>query len=557
MASRPNELVFAPLGGVGEIGMNLGLYGFGPEGKRKWIIVDFGITFADDRLPGIDVILPDIRFIEEEKDNLLGIFLTHAHEDHFGALLHLWPQLGAPVYATPFSIALLKAKIDDEAWAPNIKMKEIALGGTVDVGPFQVEFVTVTHSIPEPNSLIITTELGSVVHTGDWKVDADPQLGEVTDKSRFKQLGQSGCRAVICDSTNVFRDGTSPTEGEVAKGLEAVIADAPYRVAVTSFASNVARLRSAILAADKAGRQTVLAGRSMHRMIAVAAQTGYLRDIPPLTPMDQFSGLDRSKVMILATGSQGEPRAALARIAYDSHPDLRLSPGDRIVFSSRTIPGNEKAVSHMQNALVRKGIEIITDSDDTLVHVSGHPRRGELAQMYAWLKPELAIPVHGESRHLYEHARFAKEQGVPETAVIHNGDMVRLAPGPGTIIDEVPSGRFYKDGKVLVRDDDIGVKERRKLGFAGVVTVAMTVTRKGEMVADPDTVIFGIPDQLSPSLYADDLVYDTILETFETIPKSRRKNPDVLSKAVRQAVRNALRDVWGKKPLCEVMVAVV
>ncbi|MBZ0217418.1 MAG: ribonuclease J [Fimbriimonadaceae bacterium] len=554
--SRPNELVFAPLGGVGEIGMNLGLYGFGPKSQRKWIIVDCGVKFADDRLPGIDVILPDTRFIEEERDNLLGIFLTHAHEDHFGALLHLWPGLRAPVYATPFSAALLRAKIDDEAGAPNIKIREIALGATVDVGPFNVEYVTVTHSIPEPNSLIITTELGSVVHTGDWKIDSEPQLGRQTDENRFKQLGKSGCRAIICDSTNVFRDGTSPTEGEVAKGLEDLIAAAPYRVAVTSFASNVARLRSAILAAHKAGRQTVLAGRSMHRMVAVAAQTGYLKDIPPLTPIDQFAGLDRSKVMILLTGSQGEPRAALARIASDSHPDLQLSPGDQIIFSSRTIPGNEKSVSTMQNALVRKGIEIITDQDG-LVHVSGHPRRGELQQMYSWLKPELAIPVHGESRHLYEHARFAKSLGVPETVIIHNGDMVRLAPGPGTIIDELPAGRFYVDGKVLVREDDVGVKERRKLGFAGVVTISITVTRKGEMAVDPDAVIFGIPDQLTPSLYSDDLVYDTVLETFETIPRARRKHPDVLSKAVRQAVRSAFRDTWGKKPLCEVMVAVV
>ncbi len=556
MAGKPDELIFAPLGGVGEIGMNLGLYGFGPEGARKWIMVDLGITFADDRLPGIDTILPDTRFIEEERDNLLGIFLTHAHEDHFGAVIHLWPGLRAPVFATPFSAALLRAKIEDERDAPNVKIREVALGGSVDVGPFRVEYVSMTHSIPEPNSLIITTDLGSVVHTGDWKIDSDPLLGRKVDQERLKSLGKSGCRAIICDSTNVFRDGVSPTEGEVAKVLEELIAAAPHRIAVTSFASNVARLRSAILAADKAGRRTILAGRSMHRMVAVAAETGYLGDIPPLTPMDQFSSLRRSEVLLLMTGSQGEPRAALARIAHDSHADLKLSPGDRIIFSSRTIPGNEKSVSAMQNALVRKGIEIITDGQAE-VHVSGHPRRGEMAQLYSWLKPELAIPVHGESRHLYEHARFAKSLGVPETVIIHNGDAVRLAPGPGAIVDELPVGRLYKDGRVLVRDNDIGVKERRKLGFAGIITISLTVTRKGELATDPEAVIFGIPDQLTSTIYSEDLVYDVIDQTFGTIPRSRRNDAETLSKAVRSAVRKSLQEVWGKKPICEVMVAIV
>jgi len=556
MAKTRDELVFAPSGGVGEIGMNLGLYGFGPPKRRKWIIADLGVTFADDKLPGIDVVMPDIRFIAEERENLLGIFLTHAHEDHFGAILHLWPVLRAPVYATPFSAALLRAKIDDEYNAPDVTIREVPLGGSVNAGPFHVEYVSTTHSIPEPNSLIITTDIGSVVHTGDWKIDADPLLGAEMDRNRFRALGKSGCRALICDSTNVFRPGVSPTEGEVATVLEEMVASAPHRVAVTSFASNVARLRSAILAADKAGRKTILGGRSMHRMITVAVDTGYLDDIPPFAAVEEFSSLDRSKVMLLLTGSQGEPRAALARIANESHPDLNLNAGDRLIFSSRTIPGNEKSVSGLQNALVRKGVEIVTDRDG-LVHVSGHPRRGELEQLYDWVKPELLIPVHGESRHLFEHARFAMENGIPETVVIHNGDMVRLAPGPGEVVDQVPAGRLYLDGRVLVREDDNGVKERRKLGFAGVITISLVVNAKGEMRDDPEAVIFGVPDQLTPSIYAEDLVYDTIEQTFGTIPRGRRKDPELLSQAVRSAVRNAFQNVWGKKPLCEVMVAVV
>ncbi len=556
MARNKDELVFCPLGGAGEIGMNLGLYGFGPKQSRKWIMVDLGVTFADATLPGIDVILPDISFIEEQRDNLLGILLTHAHEDHFGAVLDLWPRLRAPVFATPFSAALLRAKMIDERGAPDVPIKEVPLGGTIDLGPFEIEFVSLTHSIPEPNGLIINTSEGSVFHTGDWKIDDDPLIGTGFDKTALERLGKRGCRAVICDSTNVFRDGVSPTEGEVAAELARLVAEAPKRVCVTSFASNVARLRSAILAADKAGRSTVLAGRSMYRMIGVAVETGYLGDIPPLTPLSDFSDLPRSKVLVLMTGSQGEPRAALARIANENHPDIKLSPGDQVIFSSRTIPGNERSVSALQNALIRQGVEIITDADG-LVHVSGHPRRGELEQMYKWVKPELAIPVHGETRHLHEHARFAKSLGVPETQIVHNGDMAKLAPGPAMLVDEVPAGRIYRDGRIHIRESDDALGERRKLSYAGIVVVSLALSEKGQLAADPDAVIYGIPEELGPGIFIEDIVFDAIDETWRTLPKKRRRSPDVVAKAIRGGVRSAVTGAWGKRTVCEVIVNLV
>jgi ribonuclease J len=556
MARKKDELVFCPLGGAGEIGMNLGLYGFGPENSRKWIMVDLGVTFADATLPGIDVILPDIRFIEEQRDNLLGIFLTHAHEDHFGAVIDLWPRLRAPVYATPFSAALLRAKIIDERGAPDVPIKEVPLGGTIDLGPFEIEFVSLTHSIPEPNGLIINTSEGSVFHTGDWKIDDDPLIGAGFDRTALERLGKRGCRAIICDSTNVFRNGVSPTEGEVAAELTRLVADAPKRVCVTSFASNVARLRSAILAADRAGRSTVLAGRSMYRMIGVAVETGYLGDIPPLTPLSDFSDLPRNKVLVLMTGSQGEPRAALARIANENHPDIQLSPDDQVIFSSRTIPGNERSVSALQNALIRQGVKIITDADG-LVHVSGHPRRGELEQMYKWVKPELAIPVHGETRHLHEHARFAKSLGVPETQIVHNGDMVKLAPGPALLIDEVPAGRIYRDGRIHIRESDDALGERRKLSYAGIVVVSLALSEKGQLAADPDAVIYGIPEELGPGIFIEDIVFDAIDETWRTLPKKRRRDPDVVAKAMRGGVRSAVTGAWGKRTVCEVIVNLV
>ncbi|HSM19315.1 MAG TPA: ribonuclease J, partial [Hyphomicrobiales bacterium] len=433
MARPKEELVFAPLGGAGEIGMNLSLYGFGPERGRKWIAVDLGVAFAGERLPGIDVIMPDIRFLEEERDNLVALILTHGHEDHLGAVLDLWPRLRVPVYATAFAMELLRAKMVEHLahGGEPVPVHEVPLGATLELKPFTVEYVTVTHSIPEPNGLVISVPGASVYHTGDWKIDPTPQIGAPTDIARLKALGEAGCRAIICDSTNALRGGVSPSEGDVFETLQRLIAEAPARVIITAFASNVARLRSAVRAAEAAGRRVVVVGRALNRIIAVAREAGYLEDIDvdSLLTEQEFRDLPRKEVVALVTGSQGEPNAALARIAFDEHREVTLVKGDWVIFSSRTIPGNEKAVGRLQNALAQAGMKIITDADG-LVHVSGHPRIGELEQLYGWLKPEAAIPVHGEARHLIAHAAIAERLGVREVVTAYNGDLVRLWPGP-------------------------------------------------------------------------------------------------------------------------------
>src|SRR6266581_632888 len=441
------EFVFAPLGGVGEIGMNLSIYGLGPERSRTWIAVDFGVSFGgEEDLPGIDLVLPDIRFLVEERRNLAGIVLTHAHEDHFGAILDLWPRLRVPIYATPFTAALFTAKRLGEPGAPDISVNVVPLGARFSLGPFDIELVSVAHSIPESNALIIRTPLGAVLHTGDWKLDPTPVIGLPTEEGKLKALGDEGALALIGDSTNAVREGRSPSEADVAKSLAELVAASPGRVAVTTFASNVARIRSAAEAAFAAGREVVVIGRAMERVVQVARETGYLDGIGEFRGPDVYGHLPPDKVLALCTGSQGEPRAALARIALDEHPDVSLTKGDRVIFSSRTIPGNEKAVGRVVNGLVRQGVEVISDRTH-LVHVSGHPRRSELADMFSWVKPRIAIPVHGEALHLAEHAALARSLGVPATIVCSDGDLIKLAPEPTGIIDEVPAARLYKDGR--------------------------------------------------------------------------------------------------------------
>ena len=556
MAGRDAELVFAPLGGAGEIGMNLSLYGYGPPRARKWIAVDLGVTFAGEREPGIELIMPDIRFLEDERDNLVAILLTHAHEDHFGAVIDLWPRLGAPVYATPFAAGLLRAKMIEHPSRGSLPVHEVPLGATLELSPFTVEYVITTHSIPEPNGLVITVPGASVYHTGDWKIDPDPQIGVPTDIARLKALGDAGCRAVICDSTNALRGGISPSEGNVFETLKRLIAEAPARVIVTAFASNVARLRSAARAAAAAGRHVVVVGRAMNRMLAVAAETGYLDGMPELLPEEAFDDLPRGKVMALVTGSQGEQNAALARIAFNEHPQVALAKGDWVIFSSRTIPGNEKPVARVQNALVRAGIELITDADD-LVHVSGHPRIGELEQLYHWLRPEAAIPVHGEARHLQAHAKLAARFGAREVVTAYNGDLVRLWPGPAEKIDELPAGRLHKDGRILVPEDDESLHLRRRLSYVGFVAVSVVLTVRGELVAPPDARLFGIPDADDEGRSLRDLVLDAIDGAIDSIPKPRRKDPELVATALRRAARAAVAEAWGKRPVCEVMVTQV
>jgi len=551
------QLVFAPLGGVGEIGMNLSIYGLGDERRRQWLIVDCGVSFAsEEHLPGVDLIFPDIRYLAGERRNIAGIVLTHAHEDHFGALFDLWPQLRAPVYATPFTAALIEAKRAGEPGAPEIEVKVVPLGGRFQAGPFDIELMSMSHSIPESNALVLRTPLGTVLHTGDWKLDQTPIVGLPTDQDKLRQLGAEGVLAVVGDSTNAVRDGRSPSEADVAKTLAELIAAAPARVAVTTFASNVARIRSVAEAARAAGREIVVVGRAMERVVQVARETGYLDGIADFRGPDVYGYLPPDKVVALCTGSQGEPRAALARIARDDHPEITFGRGDRVIFSSRTIPGNEKEVSAVLNGLIDQGIEVITDRTH-LVHVSGHPRIGEVEDLLRWAKPNTLIPVHGEALHLSEHAAIGRRLGIPNVVSCRNGDMVQLAPGTPSIVDELPHGRVYKDGAVLVAADSRTIADRRRLSFVGMVTVALALTEKGVLAADPEVELLGLPEHGKDGLPLADIALDAVHDTFESLPKPRRRDPDGVAEAVRRGVRGAIAQQWGKKPICHVHILTV
>jgi ribonuclease J len=556
MTSSNEELVFAPLGGVGEIGMNLSLYGFGSERKKAWLAIDLGVAFAGDDLPGIDLIMPDIRFLVEERRNLVGLVLTHAHEDHYGALIDLWPRLKVPVYATPFTAALFEAKRQSEPGALPIPITVVPLGGRITLGPFDIEFVSVAHSIPESNALIIRTGLGAVLHTGDWKLDPTPLIGVPTDEAKLKALGDAGCLAVLGDSTNAVREGRSPSESDVAKSLKELIATAPGRVAVTTFASNVARIRAVAAAARACGREVVVVGRAMERIIQVARETGYLDGVQDLRGTDTYGYLPPDKVVALCTGSQGEPRAALSRIALDEHPDVTLARGDRVIFSSRTIPGNEKPVGQVINGLVTQGIEVITDRTH-LVHVSGHPRRAELEDLLRWVRPQIVVPVHGEALHLAEHAALARKVGVAHTVICRNGDLVKLAPGPAGIVDEVTQGRLYKDGRLIIDAEDRTVADRRRLGFVGIVTVALALDNKGGLHGEPEVELIGIPQAAADGRSFSDIALNAAIETVDNLPRARRRDPESVNDAVKRAVRAAVAAQWGKKPICVVHVLAV
>jgi ribonuclease J len=551
-----NEFVFAPLGGLGEIGMNCALYGYGPANARQWLMVDLGVAFAGEDLPGVDLILPDLRFIEKAKKNLVGIVITHAHEDHIGALAELWPDLGAPVYMTRFAAGLAEARRLGEPGAPKIPLKVVELGERVVIGPFVIEFIPVAHSIPESSALAIRTPGGLVVHTADWKIDSTPIIGLPTDEARFRALGDEGVLALVCDSTNILREGESPSERDVAKTLAWLIGNAKGRVVVTTFASNVARLRSAAEAGVAAGRQICILGRAIERVVAVARECGMLDGLPPFLAMDAFERLPRERILALATGSQGEPRAALARMAGDEHPTAELTAGDTVIFSSRTIPGNEKAVGKIVNAFVTVGVEVVTDRT-ALVHVSGHPRRAEMAKMYAWVRPRIAVPAHGEPLHLSEHADFARAQGVPQVLRAVNGDLIRLAPGEVCALGKVASGRRAKDGAILLPADQQCVGQRRRLSFAGVVSIAIALTPRGEMAGDPDVMIAGLPERTREGAAIDALIDDAIFEAFESLPPAKRRDADVVSNAIERAVRGSVNAVWGKKPQVHVLVVEV
>ncbi|MFD1197454.1 ribonuclease J [Brucella gallinifaecis] len=551
--SPSTQFVFLPLGGVGEIGMNLAMYGYGPEDNREWIVIDMGVSFAGPEHPGADLILPDIRFLEAEKHNLRGIVITHAHEDHYGALLDLWPRLKAPVYATPFTAGLLEAKRQSEFGAPEIPMNIFKAGESFEIGPFKLEAIAVTHSIPEPVSLAITTPLGTVVHTGDWKMDSDPSMGPLIDEARFRAIGDQGVLALVCDSTNAMREGESPSEREVGESLRELIEKARGRVAITTFSSNVGRIRSITEAARDAGRQVLVVGRSMKRTIAVATELGYMEGLPEFLSEDDYGYIPRENVVMILTGSQGEPRAALAKLARDEMRSIALSAGDTVIFSSRPIPGNEKAILDIKNKLIDQGIKLISD-DDALVHVSGHPRRSELKRMYSWVRPKILVPVHGEAAHLVAQGSLGAMEGIEEIAQVRDGDMLRLAPGKAEIIDEAPIGRIYKDGKLIGDEDEIGMVERRKLAYVGHVAVSVLLDRDFKIMDEPDLVAFGLPEEDRQGDLMEDILLDAAIEAVDSIPRARRKDLEVVRESVRRAVRAATNEAWGKKPVVTVFL---
>ncbi|UPT61227.1 MAG: ribonuclease J [Hyphomonadaceae bacterium JAD_PAG50586_4] len=556
MKAKPeDELVFLPLGGSGEIGMNLNAYGYGPPDARKWIIVDIGVTFGrEDTTPGVDLILPDPTYLEEERDNIIGIVLTHAHEDHIGALGWLWPRLKAPVYATPFTAALVREKLKEHNLLEKVPLTEIPLKGQLTLGPFEIDFVTLTHSIPEPNGLAIRTPLGLVWHTGDWKIDPDPLIGETTDEAKLRAMADEGILAMVCDSTNVFVEGTAGSEGDVREKLTEIVARCTGRVAVTAFASNVARVETALLAARATGRTPCLVGRSMHRIFAAAQSVGLLQDAPFVMDEEEASSLDPERVLYLCTGSQGEARAALSRIARGDHRHVSLKQGDTVIFSSRVIPGNEAAIHDLQNAFLEKGVELIT-ADDHFVHVSGHPARDELRQMYQWARPHIAVPVHGEKRHIREHVKLAQELQVPEQIAPRNGDLIRLAPGPVALIDEVPSGRLYVDGNVIIEAEDDALKDRKRLGAEGAVHVSLAVSAKNAIVAGPTINVRGLSME-------DEEDFDIAVEELEKSAKaafaklnhSDREDDESVEANIMRAVRKSAERLWRKRPLVDVTV---
>ena len=552
-----NELVFAALGGIGEIGMNLSIYGFGDERRRQWIIVDCGVSFAsEEHLPGVDLILPDVRYLLEERSNILALVLTHGHEDHMGALIDLWPRLKVPLYATPFTAALFEARRASEPGAPKIPIQVVPLGGHLQIGPFALDFISVAHSIPESNALAIRSPAGTVLHTGDWKIDPTPLIGGLTDVAKLAALGDAGVLALVGDSTNAVRDGRSPSEADVAKTLSELIRNAPRRVAVTTFASHVGRLRAVADAARAAEREVVVVGRAMERVVQVARETGYLDGVQEFRGIESYSYLPPEKVVALCTGSQGEPRAALARIAEEEHPDVALSRGDRVIFSARPIPGNEKAIARVMNGLVEQGIEVITDRTH-LVHVSGHPRRDELRDMIGWVRPKILIPAHGEALHLAEHAALARRAGVPQVLLCRNGDLVRLALGNAEIIDQLPSGRLYKDGSLVIEAEARTIAARRRLSFSGIVSVAIAMTEKGALAGYPEVELIGLPDTDAGGTALADVARRAVEEGFEALPKPRRRDPDEVAESLRRAVRAVIAERWGKKPICHVHVIVV
>ncbi len=542
-----NDLLFLPLGGAGEIGMNLNLFGF----QNRWLMVDLGVTFGEDVIPGIDVITPDPAFIVEHRDKLDGLVLTHAHEDHLGAVPYLWRRLECPIYATGFTASVLRRKLAEVGLEADAPITIVEPGSRFEVGPFEIELVTLTHSIPEPNALVIRTPHGAIFHTGDWKLDPDPLIGDPVDEDALRALGDQGVLAMIGDSTNVFREGRAGSEAAVRESLIELVGTYDNRVAIASFASNVARLETIAHAAEANGRRAALVGRSLWRMNEAARENGYLREIKPFLTPGEAADLPRDKVLIACTGSQGEPRAALSRIATRSHPEIELEEGDVVIFSSRIIPGNEKAIGRLHNDLCALGIDVVSEQDH-FVHVSGHPARDELIDMYQWIRPQIAVPVHGELRHLHAHRKLAQECQVPQTVVATNGEMVRLAPGNPQIVDTVPSGRLAVDGGNLVSLDGASLRERKRMMYDGAAVASLVVDAQGELLADPEITLYGLADDDDEDDVLYDLVVAAIEHTLGNLSRNKLRQDDALQEAVRAAIRRAIRGTRGKRPQTDV-----
>ena len=550
-----DELVFLPLGGCDEIGMNLNAYGYGPAHDRRWIIADLGVTFGSLETPGVDLICADPEYLIGEQID--AIFLTHAHEDHIGAVGLLYPRLqtNAPIYATPFTAELVRSKMVERGVDPSW-LKPVALGGTVTAGPFEVTYVTLTHSIPEPNALAIKTPLGTILHTGDWKIDPDPQIGETTDVEGLTALGDEGVLAMVCDSTNVFEEGESGSEESVKQGLIDLISEQKQAVAVTTFASNVARVKSIVEAAEAAGRAVCLVGRSMHRITDAAKSVGILPNTMEFVDESDASQIPAEHILYLCTGSQGEARAALTRIARRDHRNVTFHEGDTVIFSSRQIPGNEKGIFELQNALAGQGVRVITPRMVPYpIHVSGHPCRDELRRMYGWVRPKVSVPVHGERRHIMEHATFAKSLQVPNAVTPRNGSLVRLAPGKAEITNLVPSGRLFLDGDRLVPEGAQGIDERRKLSFSGILFATMTLDDSGDVLDGPVVIAKGLSE--SDGRIADESIEPLEIAAEDAIGRMKKRDrmdDDAVERAVGRALRKACLNTFGHRPIIEVIV---
>jgi ribonuclease J len=544
----PNALYFVPLGGTGEIGMNLNVYGYAGD----WLIVDCGVTFGDDSQPGLEVVMPDPGFIAERREHLLGIVATHAHEDHIGAIPYLWRQLRCPVWATSFTASLLRAKLAEVGLADQIRINIVPLSGRFTIGPFDLELITLTHSIPEPNAIALRTPVGTVLHTGDWKLDPDPLIGPTADENALRRVGDEGVLALIGDSTNALRPGASGSEADLRRSLTDLIGRYDARVAVACFASNVARLETIARAAAVHGREVALVGRSLWRIDKAARENGYLADLPRFLTEDEAGYIPRDRIVLICTGSQGEPRSALARIARDDHPHVVLETGDVVIFSSRIIPGNEKAINRLQNALVRVGIEIVTE-EDHFVHVSGHPARDELVRMYQMIRPQIAIPVHGEARHLVAHAQLAGECQVQQPLVIQNGDVVRLASSGAAVVDEVPVGRLASDGKGLLPLEGTALKDRRRVTYNGTAVATVVLDHQGRLVAPPTISVIGVVEPPAAEA-ATPVLRKAVERALADLPTRQRHDDEVVRDAVRRALRQILNGHFGKRPLVEVHV---